>query len=97
MSGLENSISRKNIAAWALKSYASLFTEYPRQKKAALALVDDLPELAAVGLGDELPGEKAGGQVEVGRERLDGLGRRQLGGEGGQAIVFRDSLGRNRS
>jgi hypothetical protein len=25
--------SLKNIAAWALRSYASLFTEYPRQKR----------------------------------------------------------------
>jgi hypothetical protein len=37
--------NRKGIAAWALKSYASLFTEYPRQKRAALGLVDGLPAL----------------------------------------------------
>lgn len=42
--------NRKSIAAWALKSYASTFTEYPRQKKAALQLVDSLPTLALIGV-----------------------------------------------
>ena len=33
------------MVAWALKSYASLFTGYQRQKRAALRLVDSLPTL----------------------------------------------------
>ncbi len=45
MNSKGSSDNRKSMAAWALKSYASLFTVYPRQKKAALRLVESLPTL----------------------------------------------------
>lgn len=35
----------RSIATWALRSYASLFAEYPRRKRAARRVVDSLPTL----------------------------------------------------